>query len=181
MFKMTVLFKKIALVALLLVLGVAALPVNGVSAAGPNDQANPQVDNYRLERVWAREQTIYQREGKRLENASNFIARVQALIDKANQKGWDTASVQAALNALSAVIPAVQTAHTPGAAIIASHAGFTPNGEVTDRTVAIATVKSLSQILKDTRAAMDGTGKALREAIRAFRDAHSRPTTAPVH
>ncbi len=138
-----------------------------------------QPDNSRLEKVWAREQAIYQREGNRLANASNFIARVQTLIDKANQKGWDTSSVQAALNALSAVIPAVQAAHDPGAAIIASHAGFDANGKVTDRTTAIATAKSLAQVLKDTRIAMNGTGKALRAAIRAFRDAHPRPTPHP--
>ncbi len=163
----------------MLVIGAAALPLAGASAAGLNGQSNALLDNSRLERVWAREQAVYQREGTRLANASNFFARVQALIDKATRKGWDTSSVQAALNALSAVIPAVQAAHAPGAAIIASHIGFDTNGKVTDRTTAVATAKSLAQVLKDTRIAMDGTGLALRAAIRAFRDAHSRPTTAP--
>ncbi len=86
-----------------------------------------------------RQQATYQIQGNRLSDASAFIARVQALIDKANAKGWDTSGIQAALNALSAVIPAVQAAHAPGAAIIASHAGFDASGKVTDRTTAIAT------------------------------------------
>jgi hypothetical protein len=175
MFKTTTLIKKIVLAALVLLIGLAFLPA-GASAAGLNDQANPQPDNSRLERVWVREQRIYQRESDRLANAGNFIARVQALIDKANGKGWDTASVQAALNAFSTVIPAAQTAHNPGAAIIASHNGFDTNGKMTDRTSATATVKSLGQVLKNTRTAMDGTGKALRAAIKAFREAHPRPT-----
>jgi hypothetical protein len=33
-------------------------------------------------------------------------------------------------------------------------------------------------VLKDTRAAMNGTGQALREAVKAFRNAH-RPALAP--
>ena len=179
MFKMTALFKKGALAFLVLAIGLAALPVTGVSAAGLNSQVNAQPDNSRLQRIWGREQEIYQREGTRLANASNFLARVQALIDKANQKGWDTSSVQAALNALSTVIPAVQAAHAPGTTIVASHAGFDAAGIVTDRSTAITTANSLAQVLKDTRTAMDGTGRVLRAAIRAFRDAHPRPTSTP--
>ncbi len=180
MFKMKSLIKKIALAALVMVIGLAAFPIAGASPTGLNSQANVQPDNSRLERIWAHEQVIYLREGTGLANAGNFIARAQALIDKADQKGWDTSSVQAALNALSAVIPAVQAAHNPGAAILASHAGFNANGIVTDRITAIATAESLAQVLKGTRSAMNGTGMALLAAIRAFRDAHPRPTAAPV-
>jgi hypothetical protein len=180
MFKMTTLFRKIALVVLVVTVGLAAFPFAGASAASLNGQTAPQPDNSRLEKTWAREQAIYRREGTRLANSSNFIARIQILIDKANQKGWDTSSLQAALNSFSAVLPAVQAAHASGAAIIASHAGFDSNGKITDRSAAIATVKSLGQVLKDTRTAMNGTGKALRQAIKTFRHAHPRPTTPPV-
>ena len=175
MFKITALFKKFALIALVLAVALAAFSVTGASAAGPNaQQIYP-----RLENIWAREQALYQREGRALTNASTFIARVQTLLDKANAKGWDTSAVQAALNAFSTVIPAVQAAHAPGAAIIASHAGFDASGIVTDRATAIATAKSLAQVLKDTRTAMNGTGKALRQAVQAFRQAHPRPATTP--
>jgi hypothetical protein len=181
MFKITNLFKKFALAAMVLVIALAAFPFAGASAAGLNVQANAQPDNTRLEDRWVRLQATYQIQSNRLSDASTFIARVQALIDKATGKGWDTSAVQAALNALSAVIPAVQAAHAPGAAIIASHTGFDASGKVTDRATALATAKSLSQELKDTRTAMNGTWKALREAVRAFRQAHPRtaPTTTP--
>lgn len=104
---------------------------------------------------------------------------MQALIDKATAKGWDTSGIQAALDALSAVIPAVQAAHDPGAAIIATHAGFDATGKVIDRTTAVATVKSLAQVLKATRSAMDGTLKALHEAVKAFRQSHPHSATTP--
>jgi hypothetical protein len=179
MFKITALIKKFALAALVLAIALAAFPFAGASAAGLNGQTTALPDNTRLENLWARQQATYQRQSDRLANASTFIARVQTLIDKASAKGWDTSSVQAALNALSAIIPAVQAAHAPGAAIIASHAGFDASGTVTDRTTAIATVKSLAQVFKDTRTAMDGTLKALHEAVKAFRQAHPRPATTP--
>jgi hypothetical protein len=180
MFKITSLIKKAALVALVLAIGLAVLPQAGASASSSNAPAALQPDNSRLERVWARQQRLYRWEGKSLSNAGNFITNVQALIEKANGLGWDTTSVQAALNALSGVIPAAKAAHAPGAAILAGHAGFDSSGKVTDRTTAIATVGSLAQVLKDTRLAMNSTGQALRQAIQAFREAHPRPNSAPL-
>ncbi|MCX6037854.1 MAG: hypothetical protein NTW99_08165 [Chloroflexi bacterium] len=135
-------------------------------------------DYQRLEQIWARAQTAYQRQGDRLVKADEFLTKAQPLINKANQKGWDTSAVKAALNAFTAIIPAAQAAHIPGAAIIASQNGFDADGKVTDRSAAVETVKALGQVLKDTRAAMNGTGQALREAVKAFRDAH-RPAQAP--
>ena len=183
MYTLTALFKKFVLAASVLAIGLAAFPAIGASAAGLNDSTTPpavQTRGYaRLENIWAREQAAYQRQGNRLDRSDDFIAKAQSLIDKANQKGWDTSAVQAALNALAAVIPAARSVHDTGAAIIASHAGFDGNGKVVDRTTALATVNSLGQVLKDTRTAMDGTGKALREAVKAFRTAH-QPTPTPV-
>jgi len=175
MSKFTLYFKKIALAGLVLVISLAAIPVVGASAAGLPDQSTPpanQPSNSGLEQTWTRVQATYQREGTRLDKADEFIGKVQSLIDKANQKGWDTSAVQTALNAFTSVIPAAQTAHAPGAVIISSHNGFDSSGKVTDRTTAIETVKALAQVLKDTRTAMNGTGKALHEAAKAFRDAH---------
>ena len=179
MLKITSVLKKVSLMGLVLALGLAIFPITGASAAGLNDQAAVRPANFRLEKLWAREQFVYQREGAFLTNASTLIGKVQTLIDTANSKGWDTSSVQSALDALSAVIPAVQAAHDPGESIIASHTGFDTNGTVTDRTTAIATVKSLGQVLKDTRTAMNGTGKALHDAVKAFREAHPRPAATP--
>ena len=179
MLKMTTLIKYFALAALVLAIALAAFPFTGALAASLNGQTNAQPDNSRLENLWARQQATYQRQSDRLSNASTYISKVQALITKANGKGWDTSAVQAALKTLSTVIPAVQAAHAPGATIIASHAGFDGAGKVTDRTTAIATTKSLAQVLKDTRIAMNGTLKALREAVKAFRQAHHKPATTP--
>ena len=184
-------FKKFGLAALVLAIGLVALPAASAPAAGLQDETTPPTnqpasrvvpvparDNERLEQIWARSQTVFYLQGDRLAKADDFLAKAQSLIDRASQKGWDTSTVQAALNAFAAVIPTAQAAHDPGAAIKTSHNGFDADGKVTDRAAAIETVKSLGQVLKDTRAAMNGTGQALREAVKAFRNAH-RPALAP--
>jgi hypothetical protein len=179
MLKISALLKKFALAALVLAIALAAFPLTGASAASLNAQTTAQPNYPRLEKIWAREQAIYNREDKALSNASTFINKVQALLDNANAKGLDTSAIQAALNALSAVIPTVQAAHARGAVFIASHAGFDASGIVTDRTTATASAKSLAQVLKDTRTAMNGTLKALHEAVKAFSQAHPHSATAP--
>jgi hypothetical protein len=174
--------KKFVLVFTILAIGLVAFPAVSVSAADFQDETTPPASQpsktERLERIWARAQTVFQRQGFLLARADEFLSRAQILIDKANQKGWDTSAVQTALDAFAAVIPAAEAAHAPGAAIIASHNGFNSGGNVTDRAAAIETVKALVQVLKDTRASMDGTGQALRVAVKALRDAH-RPELAP--
>ncbi len=211
MSKLVPFFKRFSLAALVLAIGLIALPA---SAAGLQDETTPPAnrpangvvpvpgrggvvpvpayhivpagypesrtgrDNKRLEQIWARAQTAYLRQSDRLAKADEFITNAYSLIDKANQKGWDTSVVQVTLNAFTAIIPTAQAAHNPGAAIIASHNGFNADGKVTDRAVAVETVKALGQVLKDTRLAMNRTGQALREAVKAFRNAH-RPAQAP--
>jgi hypothetical protein len=192
-------FNQCVIAALILALGFAALPIESTMAAEHQDDSNPPVnqpsvegnpdpryqnnnrDGERLEQAWARMKTTYLRQGDRLSRAGEFITRAHSLIEKANQKGWDTSTVQAALGAFAAVIPAAQFAHNHGTAIIASHEGFDTDGKVTDRITAVETVKSLGLVIKNTRLAMNGTGQTLRQAVRTFRDSHRppQPPTVP--
>ena len=173
--------KKALLAGVILGLGLLSFPAFGARAAGLNDTSTPPSDQpaiSRLENAWSRTQQVYQRQGDLLGKAGGLIARVQTLIDKANGKGWDTSAVQAALDAFQSAVQDATSVHAGGAGIIASHAGFDENGKVLDKAQALATVKSLRQVLQDTRSAMNGTGKALRAAIQAFRSEH-KPTASP--
>jgi hypothetical protein len=182
MSKLILIMKKYILATLIVVIGISALPSSAVSASGlqslPTFQVSPEINAVRLEQAWSRAQNTYQRQGNRLERANIFIQRVQLLIDKATQKGWDSATVQTALDAFSDVIPVAESTHSTGAVIITRHAGFDTNGKVTDRTAAIASVKALVQVLKDTSKVMNGTRQAVIEAIIAFRESH-KPGQAP--
>lgn len=182
MSKVSVLLKKALVVALILGIGLAAFPATRVFAAGLNDPSNPPGDHPKvdalLEKVWAREQVIYQRQDDPLAKADEFFTNVQSRIEKANQKGCDTSAIQSALNALETAVDAARPIHENAGSIIAAHAGFDANGKVTDRTQARETVKLLGHFLKDYRSTVGNPFKALREAVKAFREAH-KPSQAP--
>ncbi len=169
-------FKKIILLALLTALAVASLPFSSVSAAGVNDPTNPpKVTNERLENIWARQLRAYERMG----HTDEFIAKVQKLIDRAKANGNDASAVQAALDAFAAKAKEAQPVFESIKGIINSHQGFDENGKVTDPEKARETVKAMGEKLKEIRETMDGAGKALREAIKAFREANPRPEKTP--
>ncbi|NTU54968.1 MAG: hypothetical protein HGA79_01840 [Anaerolineales bacterium] len=166
-------FKKIILLALVLAIGLAVLPFSGASAEENTPPTSGQpVSNERLEQAWARLQTAYTTQSERLDKSAALIEKIETRIAQANAKGWDTSAVQAALDAFVAALPNASAAHEAGAELIASHAGFDADGKVTDRATAIETAKALGQVVKNTRAAMNGTGEALRAAIQAFLEAN---------
>jgi hypothetical protein len=182
---MKILFRKtilsmglLRLFALVMVLGLAAMPFVSVSAAGEYDPTPPphvQISNERLERVWARQLRIYERMGR----TDEFVAKVQKLIDRAKANGKDVSAVQAALDAFKAAAKQAQPIYESVKGIINSHPGFDNNGKVTDPEKAKETVQAMHEKLKENRDAMNGTGKALHEAIKAFREANPRPQPTP--
>jgi len=174
-------FKKTILLALVAALGMASLPFVSVSALGADDPQPPSgaATNEKLEQVWARQQKTYEKLGKGFDRSEEFIARAQKLIDRAKENGKDVSAVQAALDAFEAAIKEAHPVYEGGKGIINSHQGFDANGKVTDPEKAKETVKSMHDKLQEIKAAMDGTGKALREAIKAFRETNPRPTKTP--
>jgi len=178
---MKLLFKKTLLFALVAALTVASLPLVSVSAAGESDPKPPQgqVTNERLERVWARQLRLYEKIGNGFDKSDMFVERVQKLIDRASENGKDVSAVQAALDAFEKGNKDVHPIYESGKGIINSHQGFDSNGKVTDPEKARETVKAMGEKLKEIKDAMGGTGKALHEALKAFREANPRPEKLP--
>ena len=175
---MKTLFRKTILFALVAALGVAAMPFVSVSAAGEYDPTPPpqgQVPNERLEQIWARQLRIYERMG----HTDYFLQRVQQLIDRAEENGKDASAVQAALDAFESALKDAQPIYESANDIVTSHQGFDENGKVTDPGQAQATVQAMRQKFEEIKTAMNGTGKALHEAIKAFREANPRPQPTP--
>ena len=191
MFKMF--FKKTILLALIAALAVASLPFVSVSAAGANparllkerietsganDPGNPpqgEVTNEQLEKVWAHQLRVYEKMGK----AEQFVGKVQQLIDRAKEGGKDVSAVQAALDAFEDAVKDAKPVYESAKGIINSHGGFDANGKVTDSEQAKETVRQMGEKLKEIKDAMGGTGKALRDALKAFREANPRPEKTP--
>ncbi|MDL1944804.1 hypothetical protein FBQ99_20960 [Chloroflexi bacterium CFX2] len=183
---MKTLFKKTLLIALVAALAVASLPLVGVSAAGNTltnayDPLPPQgqVSNERLERVWARQLRLYEWIGNGFERSDAFVERVQKLIDRAKENGKDISALQAALDAFEAALKDAHPIYESGKGIVNSHQGFDENGKVTDPEKAKETVRAMGEKLKEIKDAMHGAGRALHEALKAFREANPRPEPAP--
>lgn len=174
-------FKNTLLIALVAALAAASLPLVSVSAAGVSDPLPPQgeVSNERLERIWARQLRLYERLGTGFDRSDAFVERVQELIDRASENGKDVSAVQAALDAFGEATKEAHPVYESGKGIINSHQGFDENGKVTDAEKARETVRVMGGKLREIKDAMGGTGRALREAIKAFREANPRPENLP--
>ncbi|SRR6266498_5517972 len=162
------------LFALVAALGMASLPLVSAFAAGQNDPTPPpqtRITNDKLELVWARQLRVY----NRMVRTDEFVAKIQRLIDRAKANGKDVSAVQAALDAFEAQWKEAKPIYESIKGIVNSHQGFDANGKVTDPEKAKETVKEMHAKFKEIRDTLNGTGKALREAIKAFREANPRP------
>ena len=170
-------FTKSILTALIAALALAMLPFASVSAAGQNDTSTPpqkQLSNEKFARIWARQLRIYNRLGR----TEQVIDRAQKLIDRAKSNGRDVAAVQAALDAFEAAAKDAHPLYESMKGLVNSHQGFDENGQVTDPVKARETVKEMRAKIQEIKTAMNGTGRALREAIKAFREANPHPQPA---
>jgi adenylosuccinate synthase len=128
------------------------------------------VPNEKLEQIWARQLMRYERIGR----TDKFIARVQSLVDKAEANGKDVSAVQAALEAFASAWKSTKPIYESMNGIVNSHQGFDDSGNVTDPEKAKETVKAMHEKFAEIKTAMNGTGQALREAIKAFREANPK-------
>ena len=181
--KLSMLFQKTVLVALVAAMALAALPVASAYASGLDEPLTPpsegkQFSNERIEQAWARMQEIYERQGQRLERADQMTERFQTILDRMSEKGKDVTALQAALDAFGESLKDAHPLHESSKGIINAHKGFDADGKVTDREQAIETLKELRGDLQEVRALVGEPGKALREAIKAFREANRPAETS---
>jgi len=172
-------FKKMILMVLAAGLVFAAFPVTSVYAQGENPPKGA-LTNEKLEQVWARELKIYERFGKLFGDIDGRVAKAQERIDKAAQSGKDVSALQSALNAFEAAAKVAKPIYDSIGGIVSTHQGFDASGKVTDAEQAKSTVKDLHTKMLDLKTAMGGTGKALRDALKAFREAN-KPVGGSAH
>jgi hypothetical protein len=182
---MNTIFGKIITGVLIAALSLAGFPLINAYAVGPNDPPTPQAVpnpirvNTRLERVFARQTRIVERVGKLYDGSDQGLAKTQNLIDKAKERGLDVSQLQAALDAFKKALPNGRPFYDQAKSLLDSHNGFGANGKVTDSESAKKTIKDIHEALSQFKDAMGGAGKSLREAVKAFRAAHPRPTPTP--
>lgn len=175
MSKVAVWFKKSVVLALVLALGLAALPLAPVYAAGNAQDEDPQVARWqarRLEWIWSRQQRLYERAGKLFNFTARVVEKSQVLIEKARENGLDVTSLEEALAVYEQSIADARTLYDSGQAIIDTHAGFDADGKVTDPAQARETIDALRLVTRDTRDAVHDANRALQQAFRDFRQAN---------
>jgi hypothetical protein len=168
--------KKARLVALVVTLSLVSLPIGEASASAMPPTVTPpppsQSSGDRLERVWTKEQQIYQRLGAFFDNVDTQISRGQSLVDRAKANGKDVSTVQAALDAFSEAVKQARPIYEGTKGIVSAHAGFDQNGTVTDAVMALQTVRDLGATFKGIHQILVTPRQALRDAIQAFRGAN---------
>lgn len=164
-------FSKIWMAVLAAALVFAALPVTSAYAA---DDDPPMPSDERLERLWARQIRMFERTGNAFEDTDDHIARFQEMIDKADEKGLDTAGLQDALDAYEDALNDSRPDYESLSELIDDHKGFDDEGNVTDSEQAYASVQEVREQAQALKEAMGDSFKTLREAIKAFRE-ENRP------
>ena len=167
--------KKMILAVMTADLVFAAFPVTSAFAQGENPAPMGEVSNEKLEKAWARQLNIYERLGNGFDGLDAQIAKFQERIDKAASKGKNVTALQSALDAFEAASKTAQPIYDSIESIVNAHAGFDADGKVTDAEQAKSTLQEVGAKLKEVKSSMDGTGKALREAFKAFREANKPP------
>jgi hypothetical protein len=165
-------------VAAMAILVVALVPAPTAQALTPLETSTPPTGpdrTARLERVWLRQQIRHDRLGVMFDHVQQRIDRVQQLIDRAKANGKDVTAIQIALDDFSGAVQQARPIYEGMQGIISSHQGFDANGNVTDATLAAGTVKDMQENFQGLRDTLSGTAKALRDAVREFRQAN-QPT-----
>ena len=157
-----------------------APPVPGATAVAPDAK---DAEGRGLTRLLMREKRALHAQGDRLRKAFEAQTKTQRFIDAQAAAGKDVAPLQTALAAYTVRINEAKADHDKAKATLTAHAGFSDSGEVIDRETARQTVKSAGEDLKKAHEHLDGAGKDLATAIKAWREANglkSEPKEAPV-
>ncbi len=184
---MNTILKKATILAVLVALFFAALPLSASHAAGlnetttppaPGSQADPEVVKARLEMIFGRQQMRVMIIGQLAERFDLLSANVQRLLDKASEKGLDVSEVKAAFEAFKDAFEKGKPIYSQAKDLVSKHAGFDSAGKVVDIEQAKSTVKSIADVSKQYRETVGKSFRALREAIKDFRSANPRHTPA---
>jgi len=100
-----------------------------------------------------------------LDKTAGVIAKVQAMITKANTAGEDTTALVAALGIYQSQVATAENSHTTAASILAAHTGFDDSGNVTDPATAELTVDDSHQSLSICHDVLQEAGNDLSKAL----------------
>ena len=104
-----------------------------------------------------------------LKNADKIVTKLERWIERRSAEGKDTAEIETILETFQTNLEAIQTAYDDVGTLIETHAGFDANGEVTDDSTAIATLRSIAEGMLDIHQLTEDARSQLQWDIMTFR------------
>jgi hypothetical protein len=152
----------------------------GLDDTPPGNGEKLGLAKQRLENIFEREKSALARQAENILRMDRLTEKAQDRIDALKAKGKDVSGLEAALAAFENALTDINASHAVAARLVAAHAGFADNGKVTDIEAAKETVQKVHDAITATRQMMVDAGKAIRQAIRQYRDTNAPvPTTQP--
>jgi hypothetical protein len=139
-----------------------------MAAVRQTQAALPTQTQMDLENQLDREKVALNNQQTRLEMASSFSGAAQEYINSQKNAGKDTTALENALSAFNQAIADAETPHGTAASLLASHAGFSDDGQVIDKIVARQTILSAGQALRDAHLKLTSGALNLRQAFQAY-------------
>jgi hypothetical protein len=162
----------------LMVWGLALALIAPLGMASADDGTPPpdkgQAGNPGFERQYQRLKITAAGQTVQLDRANNTAANTQTWIDQLRTQGKEVTALDTALAAYRAALTTAQGQHATAQGILNTHAGFDDNGQVTNREAAKVTIKTARQSLTDAQLMLKAADIALRQALRAWRQANPK-------
>src|SRR5450759_1804137 len=132
-----------------------------------------------MDKAFAVEQARLSRQASNLDISSAAADKAQALIDQWQAKGVDVSLLQSLLATFTSQIATARSSHDTASGILASHAGFDAQGQVTAIDQARLTIQKARQALQNAATELGQAFKDLSQGVKTWRSQHKTPNTAP--
>jgi len=114
----------------------------------------------------------HERAGDRINNADEVVERLEKRIETLTEAGEDPAELRAILDTFLENMDAVQAVYDELGELIEEHAGFDADGQVTDDSLAVYTLRQIAEGLLDLHQLSEDARFELRWDLMAYRYAN---------
>jgi hypothetical protein len=142
-------FKKLNVVLLAIIaITMLALAIPATQVEAAQLKTSPAPDNQWLELLYDRVSLAADNQGNRIEYSKEIAAKSQTWIDTLKEDGQDVSALEAALATFNAEIAKAEEFHHTAEVLLSNHAGFDDVGNVTDVRMALETIRTAANNLR---------------------------------
>lgn len=135
-------------------------PINSVF------QETEEID---FEALYQHSLTFLARQGTAIVKALDFAENAETKIGELAEQGVETSTLEGALSTFYAGIDIAREYHETAEVILAWHAGFDDDGNVTSEIMALETLQKSNENMQECRQILEKASQAAREAMKEYR------------